>query len=131
MPPLKITSVSLHYDELGDPDGVTLLAGTKKLYVDLMDASGGAFLSWEEAQKFNLPTVQNALMVLANIQDVNAKLIEAGGTPLIGSYFTNKLYGSDVQIFGYGEGDVPYTYPMLKHSKVMHTKFKVRIIKEL
>lgn len=124
------TAVSFSYDELGDPDGVKLTVNGKKLWIDLIDSYRGNNVTWKEASKMKLPTEQQAYLVLAFIQDINAKLQEAGGDPIDGSYFTSQYKDGVVQIYGYQDRG-GYSYIVPSDSKVINSNYKVRQIKEL
>ena len=126
----KPTAVSFSYDELNDFDGVKLTVNGKKLWIDLIDSYRGNNVTWEEASKMKLPTEQQAYLVLAFIQDINAKLQEAGGDPIDGSYFTSQYIDGVVQIYGYQDRG-GYSYIVPSDSKVINSNYKVRQIKEL
>lgn len=126
----KPSPARIHFDELGDPDGVTLTAGGMKLFIYLLDSNRGKFTSFADSKKFTLPTVEQALIVMAYIQEVNAKLQEAGGQPIISSYYTQQCYEKEVQIFGYQQRSV-YTYVVPTESKAIPCMYKVRQIKAI
>ena len=126
----KPTAVSFSYDELGDQDGVKLTVNGKKLWIDLIDSYRGNNVTWKEANKMKLPTEQQAYLLLAFIQDINAKLQEAGGDPIDGTYFTSQYINGSVQIYGYQDRG-GYSYIVPSDSKVIDSNYKVRQIKEL
>lgn len=126
----KPTAVSFSYDELNDFDGVKLTVNGKKLWIDLIDSYRGNNVTWKEASKMKLPTEKQAYFILAYIQDINAKLQEAGGDPIDGSYFTSQYINGSVQIYGYQDRG-GYSYIVPSYSKVINSHYKVRQVKEL
>lgn len=123
-----LSHATIHFDELGDPDGVKLVAGGMKLLIDLMDSKRGRFVPLEEAMKHKLPTVEQACIIMAYINEINAKLQEAGGNRIDGSYYTSQRTKSDVQVFGYKDRGV-YTYIVPTDSKAITCMYKVRQIR--
>ena len=126
----KPTAVSFSYDELNDFDGVKLTVNGKRLWIDLVDSHKGMNVDYDEAMLDILPTEQQAYLILAFIQDINAKLLEAGGDPINGSYFTSQYKDGVVQIFGY-QDEGGYSYIVPSDSRVVNSYYKVRQIKEL
>lgn len=127
---LKPIIATIHKDELGDPDGVRLSAGGLTLLVDLMDVKRGKLLGYEESAKYSKPTLQHSLITLAYIKEVNAKLVEAGGEPIDGTYYTSLTTDKDVQVFGY-QDNLAYTFIVPTDSKAISCKYKVRQIRKI
>lgn len=121
---------SVHRDELNDPDGIVLNAGGLKLYIDMVDCNNGKHIAYEDSKKLVKPTLKQALLVLAYIDEVNKKLSEIGGKPLDGSFFTSHENGEYVQVFGY-QDNISYTYVVNKFSTALPCNYKVRQIKQL
>lgn len=122
------SSASIHFDELGDPDGIKLTVNGKKLLIDLTDSHKGEYVDYDEAMLDYLPTEQQAYFILAFIGDINDRLREAGGEPISGSYFTSQYKEGVVQIFGYQDNG-GYSYIVPSDSKVINNEYKVRQVR--
>ena len=126
----KPETVSFSYDSLNDFDGVELTVNGKQLWIDLVDSHKGMNVDYDEAMLDFLPTEQQAYLILAFINDINAKLLEAGGDPINGSYFTSQYKDGIVQIFGY-QDEGGYSYIVPSDSRVVNSYYKVRQVKLL
>lgn len=125
-----LSAASIHFDELGDPDGVKLTVNGKKLLIDLIDSHKGGYVDYDEAMLDYLPTEQQAYFILAFIGDINERLREAGGEPISGSYFTSQYKEGIVQIFGYQDNN-GYSYIVPSDSKVINNEYKVRQVRTI
>ena len=86
--------VSIHYDEDGKPDGIRICALGEDFGLKLKDEPCGE-VDFYEAQKYNPPTKKQFLICAACLDEVNEKLVEAGGDPLEGLLWSGSEYYDD------------------------------------
>ena len=106
--------VSIH--KTGDEvDGVRVCVGDEDFVIALKDAEDpddeDNEFEWAEAyEKFNLPTVKQAHLIAAYIDEIQAKLVEAGGEKLsVNWYWTQSECSANTAWFYYGtSGYVDY-----------------------
>ena len=83
--------VSIHYGEDGKPDGIRICALGEDFCLKLKDEPCGE-VDFYEAQKYNPPTKKQFLICAACLDEVNEKLVEAGGDPLEGLLWSGSEY---------------------------------------
>ena len=72
--------------------------------ITLYDAEGGKEIEWKEAfERYQLPTKKQAAIICAYLDDINAKLKEAGGEPLDKWYWTSSEYYANSAWFYLGD----------------------------
>ena len=67
----------------------------ERFEIALKDIDNGREITWDEAMKFKLPTKKQAAIICAYLDDINAKLKEAGGEPLDKWYWTSSEYNAN------------------------------------
>lgn len=86
--------VYIRKDEDGAPVGVAVQTADERFEIALKDIDNGREMTWDDAMKFKLPTKKQAAIICAYLDDINAKLKEAGGEPLDKWYWTSSEYNA-------------------------------------
>lgn len=86
--------VYIRKDEDGVPVGVAVQTADERFEIALKDIDDGREMTWDDAMKFKLPTKKQAAIICAYLDDINAKLKEAGGEPLDKWYWTSSEYSA-------------------------------------
>lgn len=94
--------VYIRKDEDGAPVGVAVQTADERFEIALKDIDNGREMTWDDAMKFKLPTKKQAAIICAYLDDINAKLKEAGGEPLDKWYWTSSEYSANSAWFYYG-----------------------------
>lgn len=87
--------VYIRKDEDGTPVGVAVQTADERFEIALNDIDNGREMTWYDAMKFKLPTKKQAAIICAYLDDINAKLKEAGGEPLDKLYWTSAEYSAN------------------------------------
>ena len=87
--------VYIRKDEDGAPVGVAVQTADERFEIALKDIDNGREMTWDDAMKFKLPTKKQAAIICAYLDDINAKLKEAGGEPLDKWYWTSSESSAD------------------------------------
>lgn len=108
--------VYIRKDEDGTPVGVAVQTADERFEIALKDIDNGREMTWGDAMKFKLPTKKQAAIICAYLDDINAKLKEAGGEPLDNWYWTSSEYTAFGAWFYLGIGRLDYGYKDHAHS---------------
>ena len=98
--------VTIHLNKNGEPDGVLVQTIDESFIVSLHDAENGREMTWKEAVDnygdTSLPNKNEAAIICAYLDEINAALKEAGGDPLDRWYWTGTEYNANIAWFYYG-----------------------------
>ena len=101
--------VTIHYDEQGNPDGIRIRTIDEDFILALHDEFNGKEVTFAKTKNLNLPNEKMFRLIGAYRKEVKQLLIEAGGDPLIGWYWSStpaeELFGANVvnlQLIYYG-----------------------------
>ena len=86
--------VYIRKDDDGTPVGVAVQTIDERFEIALKDIDNGREMTWDDAMKFKLPTKKQASIICAYLDDINAKLKEAGGEPLDKWYWTSSEFNA-------------------------------------
>ena len=94
--------VSIHYDEQGKPDGILVQTLDEAFILALHDEKD--LMTYDKAEKYDLPTAKQAHFYGAYLDEINEALDKAGGDRLMGWYWTKTPSADDVsdQLIFYG-----------------------------
>lgn len=104
------------------PVGVAVQTVDERFEIALKDIDNGREMTWDDAMKFKLPTKKQAAIICAYLDDINAKLKEAGGEPLDKWYWTSSespaynawlYYGSYGRLDTYDKSSTRSVRPVL------------------
>ena len=100
--------VTIHYDEQGNPDGIRICALDEDFILKLHDEPCG-YVNYAKAKKYSLPSRKMINVYAYYINEVKKLMVEAGGEPLVGLYWTETpaeelfgAYGVNCQLIYYG-----------------------------
>lgn len=110
--------VYIRKNEDGTPVGVAVQTIDERFEIALKDIDDGREMTWDDAMKSKLPTKKQAAIICAYLDDINAKLKEAGGEPLDKWYWTSSEYGADGAWLYTGNYGSLFTYGKLNASSV-------------
>lgn len=102
--------VYIRKDEDGAPVGVAVQTADERFEIALKDVDNGREMTWDDAMKFKLPTKKQAAIICAYLDDINAKLKEAGGEPLDKWYWTSSEYNAGTAWFYNGHYGTLYNF---------------------
>lgn len=90
--------VTIHYDEQGNPDGIRIRTLDEDFILALHDEFNGKEVTFGKAKNLSLPNEKMFRLIGAYRKEVKQLLIEAGGDPLIGWYWSStpaeELFGA-------------------------------------
>ena len=119
--------VTIHYDEQGNPDGIRIRTLDEDFILALHDEFNGKEVTFTKTKNLSLPNEKMFRLIGAYRKEVKQLLIEAGGDPLIGWYWSStpaeELFGAyyvNTQLVYYG------TYGDLDNDSRLHTN-QVRV----
>ena len=116
--------VSIHYGEDGKPDGILIQSLDDAFILDLHDKGE---MTYNEAEKYDLPDVKMARLYGLYLNEVNEVLDEAGGDRLEDDYYWTKTPAEEVfgassvstQLIFIGTLGTLYTYyPRFDYARV-------------
>ena len=110
--------VTIHYDEQGNPYGIRICTLDEDFILALHDEFNGKEVTFAKTKNLSLPNEKMFRLIGAYRKEVKQLLIEAGGDPLIGWYWSStpaeELFGAahvDYQLLCYGSsGNLYYNY---------------------
>lgn len=88
--------VSIHYGADGKPDGILVQTLDEAFILALHDEKD--LMTYDKAEKYDLPTAKQAHLYGAYLDEINKALDEAGGDRLMGWYWTKTPSASSVYI---------------------------------
>ena len=90
--------VTVHYDEQGNPDGIRIRTLDEDFILALHDEFNGKEVTFAKTKNLSLPNEKMFRLIGAYRKEVKQLLIEAGGDPLIGWYWSStpaeELFGA-------------------------------------
>lgn len=90
--------VTIHYDEQGNPDGIRICTLDEDFILALHDEFNGKEVTFAKTKNLSLPNEKMFRLIGVYRKEVKQLLIEAGGDPLIGWYWSStsaeKLFGA-------------------------------------
>ena len=90
--------VTIHYDEQGNPDGIRIRTLDEDFILALHDEFNGKEVTFAKTKNLSLPNEKMFRLIGAYRKEVKQLLIEAGGDPLIGWYWSStpaeELFGA-------------------------------------
>ena len=91
--------VTIHYDEQGNPDGIRICTLDEDFILALHDEFNGKEVTFAKTKNLSLPNEKMFRLIGAYRKEVKQLLIEAGGDPLIGWYWSStsaeELFGAN------------------------------------
>ena len=95
--------VTVHYDEQGNPDGIRIRTLDEDFILALHDEFNGKEVAFAKTKNLSLPNEKMFRLIGAYRKEVKQLLIEAGGDPLIGWYWSStpaeELFGAYTAYF--------------------------------
>ena len=91
-----VETVSIHYDNDGNPDGVRVCIADEDFIIGLHDAFDGKEVEWIEIEKSGIKTFtkKQAVLLIAYLDEVNEALVNVGGEKLERWYWTVSEYSA-------------------------------------
>ena len=110
--------VTIHYDEQGNPYGIRICTLDEDFILALHDEFNGKEVTFAKTKNLSLPNEKMFRLIGAYRKEVKQLLIEAGGDPLIGWYWSStpaeELFCAanvDAQlVYGGTYGNLNYNY---------------------
>lgn len=99
-----VETVSIHYDNDGNPDGVRVCIADEDFIIGLHDAFDGKEVEWIEIEKSGIKTFtkKQAVLLIAYLDEVNEALVNVGGEKLERWYWTMSEYTANSAWLFYG-----------------------------